>query len=145
MGGVGREIEMPAAALGIETPGNRDRFDQRRFSRTILADYEGHLRMEFETGKTLNGRKRKRVRSSIRNAIPKDLGSEEVMLSLKRFHGRDQTTSPTALSMNFWRRTIDVYRCRHRSPALSNDFHCGNLSLDKNVTREVSAQWRANV
>ena len=49
----------------------------------------------------MNGRERKRVRSSIRNAIPKDLGPEEVVLSLKRFHGRDQTTSRTRLSMNF--------------------------------------------
>src|SRR5262245_30604208 len=45
---------VPRAPFGVETLGNSDGFEKGRFAGAVLADEEGHARMEFERPQLLD-------------------------------------------------------------------------------------------
>jgi hypothetical protein len=65
----GGEVEVAVAAFGIESEGNRDRFDQRRFSTAIFADEKCYVRVHLLPVQVPHGREREWIVIERRDAI----------------------------------------------------------------------------
>src|SRR6267143_1877145 len=57
----GREFEIDRAAFWVKAPSHGDCLQQCRFTAPILADYEGHIRMEGNSAEISNRREIERV------------------------------------------------------------------------------------
>jgi len=62
--------DIPAAALGVETGGDRDGLDQRRLAAAVLAGEERHVRVERELVQLPDRRDRERVDIEVAHRVP---------------------------------------------------------------------------
>jgi hypothetical protein len=61
VGGARAESKVPGTSLGVEAQGHRDGLEQRRLSRAVLPDEEGHFRMQVKHVEPPHRRKREGV------------------------------------------------------------------------------------
>ena len=61
---------VPAAALGVETGGDRDRLHQRRLAAAVLAREEGHLRVELQLVEVADRWDRERIGLEVLDSVP---------------------------------------------------------------------------
>src|SRR6185437_8616170 len=91
------EAEIPGAALGVESPGDRDRLHQGRFAAAVLTYQEGHGGMQLQRVELADDRQGEWIAVEGVDFVPAEFYRQHIVLGHERLH---------VLSLPDWRMSV---------------------------------------